>query len=196
MTKDKKYVENEEVVNQEAESVQETTESPEREETVEGAESELARCRLELEEAKDRVLRLHADFDNFRKRLNREKEEWTVYSAQGLVEKLLPVLDNFELALATTNSANQETAGILSGVTMIYRQLNEVLTREGLKPIQALGEIFDPQIHEAIMQVPGQKGQADNQVVEELRKGYRFKEKILRPAMVKVAKNTEVSEEE
>jgi molecular chaperone GrpE len=161
----------------------------------ETAGQEQEQLKREIEETKDRMLRLHADFDNYRKRMNREKEEWVKYAAQGLIEKLLPVMDNFELALATITQ-HDETGNLSSGVAMIQRQLKEVLEREGLTPINAVDEIFDPQLHEAIMQVQTEAGQADNQIVEELRKGYRFKEKVIRPSMVKVAKNNEGPKEE
>lgn len=143
----------------------------------------------ELAEARDRLLRLHADFDNFRKRSQKEKEEWYQYASVGILEKLLPVVDNFERALSSLDTQSEEVQGLLSGVKMIYRQLNETLQKEGLEPILSVGEIFDPNLHEAMLQVPLEEGQQDSQVVEELRKGYRFKERILRPTLVKVAKN-------
>jgi len=143
----------------------------------------------ELEEAKDKLLRLHADFDNFRKRTQKEKEEWYQYASVGVLEKLLPVVDNFERALSSLDKQSEEVQGLLAGVKMIYRQLVETMQKEGLEPICAVGESFDPNLHEAIMQVPPEEGQKDGQVVEELRKGYRFKDKVLRPTMVKVAKN-------
>ena len=142
----------------------------------------------ELEEAKARILRLHADFENYRKRVQKEKEEWFHYAALSMIEKLLPVVDNLERALDSINRQDDEVKSLYSGVTLTYRQLKEILEREGLQPIEALGQIFDPVLHEAIMQAPAEEGQPDNLIVEELRKGYRFKDKIVRPAMVKVAK--------
>lgn len=150
---------------------------------------ELAEKNRELEEAKERILRLHAEFDNFRKRTQREKEEWYQYAAQSLLENLLPVVDNLERALDTVNNMSDEVQSLFSGFDLIRRQLVEVLEKEGVQPIPALGEEFDPNIHEAIMQVPLEDGQSDNQVVEELRKGYRYKDRVLRPSLVKVAKN-------
>lgn len=143
----------------------------------------------ELEEIKSKYLRLHADFDNFRKRTQKEKEEWYQYAAAGIMEKLLPVLDNFERALEAVTSQGEEVQSLLAGLKMIYRQLVGVLEKEGLEPIIALGEIFDPNLHEAMLQVPLEEGQQDNQVVEELRKGYRFKERVIRPTLAKVAKD-------
>lgn len=157
--------------------------------TAETLESQLAQKALELEEARERVLRLHADFDNFRKRMQKEKEEWYQYAAVGVIEKLLPVADNLERALDSLKNQGEEIQSLFSGVRMTHVQFLETLGKEGLAPIPTVGELFDPNIHEAIMQVPLQEGQEENQVVEELRKGYRFKEKIIRPALVKVAKS-------
>jgi molecular chaperone GrpE len=143
----------------------------------------------ELAEAKDQLLRIHADFDNYRKRVNKEKEEWFQYSCMGLMEKILPVLDNFDLAMDSLEQQTEEVKKIFSGISMIVKQLKEILQNEGLEPIQAVGEDFDPLFHEAVMQLPAEEGMKDNQIVEEMRKGYRFKEKVLRASMVKVAKN-------
>jgi len=160
-------------------------------ESTEPAEEQSAVALLEkeLEETKNRYLRLHADFDNFRKRTQKEKEEWYQYASMNIIEKLLPVVDNFERALISLDSQSEEVQSMLAGMKMIYRQLTEILQKEGLEPIPAVGESFDPNIHEAIMQVTPEEGQADGQVVEELRKGYRFKDRVLRPTLVKVAKN-------
>ena len=141
----------------------------------------------EIAELKDSLLRSHADFDNYRKRVQKEKEEWFQYACQGLVEKLLPVLDNFERALLSVNELNEETKNVLSGIKMIEKQFREILQKEGLEPIEAVGASFDPLIHEAVMQVPAEEGVADNQIVEEVLKGYLFKGKLLRASMVKVA---------
>lgn len=151
--------------------------------------NELTQKNLELEETKERILRLHADFDNYRKRMQKEKEDWFLYASQGVLEKLLPVVDNLERALEVVENMTEETKNLFSGFALIKRQLTEVLEKEGVYPVAALGEKFDPNIHEAIMQVPPIDGQDDNQIVEELRKGYRYKERILRPSLVKVAKN-------
>ncbi len=142
----------------------------------------------QLQEAKEKMLRLHADFDNFRKRTNKEKEEWFQYASLNILEKILPVIDNLERALSSLNQQSEETQNLFAGILMTYRQLLEVLQKEGLEAITPVGQIFDPTVHEAIMQVPVEDGQEDNQVVEELRRGYRFKDKVIRPSLVKVAK--------
>lgn len=149
---------------------------------------ELEELKTELEAAKEKTLRLHADFDNYRKRVQKEKEDWFNYAALGLIEKLLPVVDNLERALDAINREDEETKNLFSGVALIYRQFMEILEKEGLNHIKALGEVFDPQFHEAITQEPAEEGQEDNQITEEFLKGYCFRDRVVRPTMVKVAK--------
>lgn len=156
-------------------------------------DDELARLKQELEKEKAKaeeyykfLLRVQADFDNFRKRTQKEKEEFRKYASEPLVEALLPVLDNFERAL---NSPPRDAEKLLEGIEMIYRQLKDILEKEGLKAIMAQGEAFDPTIHEAVMQeTTGEYD--DNTVIEEMRTGYFFKDKLLRPALVKVARSS------
>lgn len=149
------------------------------------AASEAAdRYRREAEELQQRLLRLKADYDNFRRRTRLEKEAFAKYASQQLMEKLLPVLDNFERALAAGESA-ADVASFVKGVDMIFRQLTDVLAQEGLEPIQAAGEPFDPELHQAVMRVESEE-HGDNVVVEELQKGYKLKDKVIRPSMVKV----------
>lgn len=147
---------------------------------------EVAKLKAEITEVKDRLLRAHADFDNYRKRVNKEREEWLQYSCMGLMEQLLPILDNFDLAMASLEQQSEETKKTFAGISMIIKQLKDTLQKEGLQPIESLGKEFDPVFHEAVMQVPAEEGMVENQVIEELRKGYLFKEKVLRAAMVKV----------
>ncbi|MGI6588798.1 MAG: nucleotide exchange factor GrpE [Peptococcia bacterium] len=142
----------------------------------------------EIVELKNKLLRIQADFDNYRKRNNKEKQEWFRYACCGLVEKLLPVLDNLDRAMLSLDEQNEEIKNVFSGIQMIVKQFKEILQKEGLTPIEAVGVDFDPHLHEAVMQVPTEDGVADNQVVEEVRKGYCFKDKVLRVSMVKVAK--------
>jgi len=166
----------------------EIEEKEEKEEKEGGETSPPDPREVELNEARERILRLHADFDNYRKRVQREKEEWFQYASLNIIEKLLPVVDNLERAMENLDNQTEEVKSIFSGVAMTYRQLMEILAREGLETIEAVGQPFDPLLHEAIMQVPAEEGLEDNQVTEVLRKGYRFKDRIVRPAMVKVAK--------
>jgi len=152
---------------------------------VERLQSELAEQKAKAEEYFNRMVRLQADFDNFRKRTVKEKEDFFKYAAASLCEALLPVLDNFQLALA---AKEQDPAKVIEGVAMIFRQLQEVLQKEGLTPVAAVGEQFDPTLHEAIMQEITDQYD-ENTVTAELRQGYYLKDKLLRPALVKVAKS-------
>ncbi|MHB1650991.1 MAG: nucleotide exchange factor GrpE [Desulfitobacteriaceae bacterium] len=133
-----------------------------------------------------RLQRLQADFDNHRKRTLKEKEETVKYAAERVIEAMLPVLDNFERAIASTQTT-QDFAGFAQGVEMILRQMENVLTKEGLKEIKAYGELFDPKLHEAVLQVDSEEHPA-NTVLEELQRGYYLKDKVLRPSMVKVSR--------
>ncbi len=140
----------------------------------------------ELDELNNRLLRLQADFDNFRRRSRQEKEELSQVVAYGIFKELLPVLDNFERALA---APGQDAAQIRTGVELVYRQLGGSLERFGVKPIAAVGNPFDPAFHEAVMRVED-VCQADGLIVEELQKGYEMGGKVLRPSMVKVVSNS------
>jgi len=142
----------------------------------------------ELTQTKEQLLRLTADFDNYRKRTVREKAEWGNYAVQCFIEKILPVLDGLEQATATVSAMSAEAQKTIEGFLMIHRQLLDILSQEGLKEIPALGETFDPNMHEAMMQAPPEEGQKDNEIVMVFRKGYMFKDKVIRASMVKVAK--------
>ena len=145
----------------------------------------------------DRLLRTTADFENFKKRAAREKIESAQYASFMLLQKLLPVLDNFEMALAATQTATAGTGGkapddgklasLQSGVTMIQQQLKNVLLESGLEEINAAGKPFDPNIHEAISQQESAEV-PDGSVLQQVRKGYKIKERLLRPAAVIVAR--------
>ncbi|HWJ03893.1 MAG TPA: nucleotide exchange factor GrpE [Verrucomicrobiae bacterium] len=132
-----------------------------------------------------RLQSLQADYDNFRKRTQREKEELAKYAAEKLIKELLPVLDNMERGLAASRQS-QDFEGLAKGVEMTFRQLTSLLEKEGLTPIESVGTEFDPTKHEAVMHVEAE-GFAPNSVVDELQKGYYLKEKVLRPSMVRVS---------
>ena len=136
----------------------------------------------------DRLLRTTADFDNFKKRAAREKIEAAQYASFSLLQKLLPVLDNFEMALAAAQTApGDKPAALQSGVTMIQQQLKSALAETGLEEIDATGKPFDPALHEAISQQETSKVPEDH-VAQQLRKGYKFRDRLLRAATVIVAK--------
>jgi molecular chaperone GrpE len=135
-----------------------------------------------------RLLRTTADFDNFKKRAAREKQEAIRYANEGLLEKLVPVLDNFDAALsAAQTSAAKEAQSLQTGVAMIFQQLKKVLTESGLEELDATGQTFDPNVHEAVSQ---QESAAvpEGAVLQQLRKGYKLRDRLLRPATVVVAK--------
>lgn len=155
------------------EEVKETNEAPEPSEVI--------------EELNQRILRISADFDNFRKRTRLEKEELAKYANANLVTELLPVIDNFQRAL-DVKEPSSEIKGFLTGFEMIFKQLNEVLKQAGLETIDCVGKYFDPQKHDGVMQVEDDSVE-DNTILEDLRTGYIFKDKVIRPSMVKVAKN-------
>ena len=136
----------------------------------------------------DRLLRTTADFDNFKKRAAREKIEAAQYASVSLIQKLLPVLDNFEMALAAAQTAKgDKLASLQSGVQMIQQQLKNALAETGLEEIDAAGKPFDPNFHEAISQQESADA-AEGAVLQQLRKGYKLKDRLLRPATVIVAK--------
>jgi molecular chaperone GrpE len=134
-----------------------------------------------------RMLRLQADFDNFRRRSQKEREELADIITESVVVKFLPILDNMERALGTAKQAGAE-AQLAAGVEMIHRQMEDILGKLNVTPIPARGETFDPQRHEAIMQVADSE-KADDTIVDELQKGYQLKGRIIRPSMVRVVKN-------
>jgi len=141
-------------------------------------------AQAELETLKDRHLRLQADFDNFRKRTQRERSELQVRATEDLVAELLPVLDHFELGLQTAAAASADQA-VRDGFQMVYDQLQAVLRKVGVTSFEAAGR-FDPHLHEAVTHVPSPEHPADT-VVRQLRRGYKLGDRLLRPAQVVVA---------
>lgn len=155
------------------------------EEKVLTLEAELMQSKGQAEEYYNHLQRLQAEFDNFRKRTQKEKEETVKYAAERIVEALLPVLDNFERAVISSKTS-QDFNAFSQGVDMIFKQMQSVLAKEGLTVIEAVGQPFDPKLHDAVLQVDSEE-HPENTVVEELQKGYYLKEKVLRPSMVKVS---------
>ncbi|RKN79083.1 nucleotide exchange factor GrpE [Paenibacillus ginsengarvi] len=156
------------------------------------AAAEVSAERRELEEQRkladehyQRYLRTQADFDNFRRRSRQEKEDFAKYASGKLIEQLLPIVDNFERAIAVSKD-NSDHEALLKGVDMIFRQFDAVLAAEGLQRIESVGQPFNPEFHQAIMQVESEEHE-EGTVVEEVQKGYMLKDKVLRPSMVKVS---------
>lgn len=136
----------------------------------------------------ERLLRTTADFDNYKKRAAREKQDAIKYANESLIGKIIPVLDNFEMALTATQSSSADgLKSLQDGVTMILTQLRSVLAEAGLEDIDATGKPFDPNLHEAVSQQES-ADVADGNVLQQLRKGYKLRERLLRPAIVIVAK--------
>jgi molecular chaperone GrpE len=150
---------------------------------------ELDALREDFEKFKDLYIRSQADLDNYRKRATREREDAIRYANGSLLERLLPVLDNFELGL----DAAKQTAGadsILQGLSMVQKQLQDFLKDSGVEPIEAVGTPFDPNLHEAI----GQEASTEvpeGTVLRQLRRGYKLRDRLLRPATVMVSKGAE-----
>jgi molecular chaperone GrpE len=161
--------------------------SAEGQETPEGTvlERQLEEQRKLADEHYQRYLRTQADFDNFRRRSRQEKEDFAKYASGKLIEQLLPIVDNFERALSAAKD-NKDYEALQKGVDMIYRQLDQVLVQEGLEPIESVGQPFNPEYHQAIMQVESDEHE-EGIVLEEMQKGYKLKDKVLRVAMVKVS---------
>lgn len=139
----------------------------------------------EKEEYKSRFLRVQADFENFRRRKKEEKTADAKYRSQSLAEKLIPALDNFERAL-NVQPEGSEAQSILEGMDMVYRQIKDAFEAENIREIPAEGEPFDPQFHQAVMQVDHDDYES-NTVVEVMQKGYKLNDRVIRPSMVKVA---------
>ena len=150
-------------------------------------EQENQKLTAQMNTLSERLLRTRADFENFRKRTARERDELVQLAHADLVGRLLPVLDNFELALSSSAAATTDANALLEGVQMILSQLLTALGSLGLEKIKAEGEIFNPHLHEAVGVVEA-SGAKENTVVEVLRPGYMLNAKVLRPAMVKVSR--------
>ena len=151
---------------------------------ISGPEAELQKLKAERDSLLDRLARAQAEFENARRRAAREQQDFRDFATVDAIKSLLPVIDSFERAL----QAKSEPADFRSGVELIYKQLQDVLAKLGVRPITAKGEPFNPHVHEAIEMVETADA-PDHQVIEEWQRGYKFKDRLLRPAMVKVAKN-------
>ena len=145
----------------------------------------LAELRREKGALQDRLLRTAAEFDNYRKRIDRDRRDQADNAIADALEDLLPIIDNLELALDAPAGTRDE--GFRKGVELIHQQMMDLLKRRGVKPIQPVGADFDPRFHHAVAQEPS-ANHREGEVIEELRRGYMLGERVLRPAMVKVAK--------
>src|SRR5436309_5610895 len=138
----------------------------------------------------DQLLRRQAEFENYRRRVDRERAETYARSRAEVVLELLPVIDNFERALASLEHSGSDAKSVRQGIELIHRQLNDALAKFGLEPVESVGQAFDPNVHEAVSAEPSSEHE-ENRVVAEFERGYRLGEKLLRPAKVKVAATPE-----
>jgi len=149
---------------------------------------ELAVLKAQVDQYRDQSLRMAADLENYRKRMIREKEDIVRYANSTLLEKLIPIIDNFELGLdAARSSADTKAAEIINGLAMVQRQLSDFLKDHGIQPIDAIGQLFDPKLHDAI----GHEFHNDiveGTVISQMRRGYRLSDRLIRPASVIVSK--------
>jgi molecular chaperone GrpE len=134
----------------------------------------------------DQLLRRQAEFENYRRRVEREKVEFHARARGEVLLELLPVVDNFERALSSLQKREADAAGLRHGLELIHKQLKDALTKFGLEPVESVGQVFDPHLHEAVTIEPTDEHE-ENTIIEEFQRGYKLGEKLLRPAKVKVA---------
>jgi len=155
-------------------------------------ESEYLKLQEEADKAKeywDKILRLQAEFDNARKRLEKEKQDFAKFANEGLILELLNILDDLERTVELVEAKDQDLSVFLKGVEMILAHLYDMLKSYGVKPIEAEGKIFDPHLHEALMQAEN-KDLPEHTIIEELQKGYLLNDRVIRTAKVKVSKKS------
>ncbi len=177
---------------EEGEEVPAEGEAPAEQEAVEEkdeltlAKEEIEGLKTQVQEKEERALRLQADFENFRRRTSKEKEELSAVVTQGILKDMLPLLDNFERAMA---AEAKDIDSFKQGVEMIFKQFGEVLVKNGLEHIEVEGQKFDPNFHQAVMRVENPDLE-DETIAQELQKGYMVKGRVIRPSMVQVVANS------
>ncbi len=154
--------------------------------TVPPEQQEVENLKRERDDLYDRLLRKQAEFDNFRKRMEREKSEYMQFASADLIKELLNALDSFDLAIRTASKDGKGGESTLRGFELISKQLQDTLARFGLKPLEVKGKTFDPNFHQAVATKPTNDVE-ENTVIEEMRKGYTLNGRLLRPAMVSVS---------
>ncbi len=182
---------------EESEVLESPTESAVAEEEVIPPTGELEQLKSEAEDARDRMLRTAAEFENYKKRAEREKNEFIKYIAGDFVTDLIPILDNLERAIEIkeNNSGVEDLTSFREGIRLIYKQLWDVLEKRGVTQIEAVGQLFDPNVHEAVMQIPSEK-YPENIVANEFQKGYMLHDRVIRASMVSVSSGNAGGEEE
>ncbi len=154
-------------------------------------ETQLAQTKAELEKFRDLALRSSADLDNYRKRMSKEREEAIKFANSSFLERLIPILDNFEFGLEAARTASSPVS-ILEGMKMVQKQIQDFLSSAGIEMIDATGQHFDPQLHEAISQEES-KQVPDGIVIRQLRRGYKLRDRLIRPANVVVSKGAPIA---
>ena len=149
------------------------------------SEDPMAGLQADLDRFRDLAMRSQADFENYKKRCAREKDEAIKYANRSLLERLAPIVDNFELGLEAARDESEKSP-IYSGMTLVLKQLKDFLADNGLQPIEAVGQKFDPNVHEAIAHEPSDEVPEET-VIRQTRRGYRFKDRLLRPSTVVVS---------
>lgn len=177
--KDEEVLENE--TNEEAKENSKDTENEE----VKGLKEKYEESQKEIEELKDRLIRRQAEFENYKKRTTKEKQDIITYASEEMVKDLLPILDNFERALEV--EVDEKSKSLYEGVEMVYNQLLEKLKNDGLEEIECLNEKFDHNCHHAVVQQESEDHDPDT-VIQVLEKGYKYKDKVIRPSMVMTSK--------
>ena len=164
-------------------------EKKEREKEIEELKKKVEKQEKEIREHHDRLLRVAADFDNYKKRMAREKEEWVKFANEDLIKSILPFVDNLERAINHSEKTG-DTQGLVEGIKLTLQQLLQALNKFGVSPIESLGKPFDPAKHEAMLVVETDQHEP-NRIVEEFQKGYLLNDRLLRPATVSVSKPSE-----
>lgn len=203
--KDENIKKEEEINNKETENAQQEVDTNEKETETkdkkdnkkdkqkenkkESLEDKVESLGVKLQEVNDKYLRLYSEFENYRKRTSKEKIDLISTASEEVIKDLLPVVDDYERALASIEKIEDENVkAALEGITLIYKKLYSVLERRGLKPINAKGETFDENLHEAIAQIPATKEEDKDKVIDETTKGYYLNDKVIRYSKVVVAK--------
>jgi molecular chaperone GrpE len=203
--KDENIKKEEEINNKETENAQQEVDTNEKETEIkdkkdnkkdkqketkkESLEDKVESLGVKLQEVNDKYLRLYSEFENYRKRTSKEKIDLISTASEEVIKDLLPVVDDYERALASIEKIEDENVkAALEGITLIYKKLYSVLERRGLKPINAKGETFDENLHEAIAQIPATKEEDKDKVIDETTKGYYLNDKVIRYSKVVVAK--------
>jgi molecular chaperone GrpE len=168
---------------------------PVREKVVKIKESEYAKLIEEAAKYKDQYVRLYAEFENARKRMEREKQDFIRYANEELIIEFLTILDNFERSVESAKANHQDYTAFVKGIEMVMAHIHDMLKKNGVKPIEAKGKIFDPHSHEVLMQEESDEFE-DGVVIEEFQKGYNLGDRVVRTAKVKVAKKKQAEEDE